>query len=149
MPSNASTRKDPYGRFNFLLEIDGVTKAGFSEVSGLASETEVIEYREGNEKVNTPRKIPGLTKYTNITLKWGVTADKSLWNWYQTVIDGQVRRANGSIVLLDESRNEILRWNFRNAWPCKWEGPTLQASGNEVAIESIEIAHEGFELEQD
>jgi len=131
------------------LEIDGVTKAGFSEVSGLASETEVIEYREGNEKVNTPRKIPGLTKYTNITLKWGVTADKSLWNWYQTVIDGQVRRANGSIVLLDESRNEILRWNFRNAWPCKWEGPTLQASGNEVAIESIEIAHEGFELEQD
>jgi phage tail-like protein len=144
-----NTRTDPYGRFNFRLEIDGVVKAAFSEVSGLASETEVIEYREGNEKVNTPRKIPGLTKYTNITLKRGVTTDTSLWNWRKTVIDGNVRRANGSIVLLDESREEILRWNFRNAWPCKWEGPTLQASGNEVAIESIEIAHEGIELEND
>ena len=147
MPAN--TRTDPYGRFNFLLEIDGMVKAAFTEVSGLATETEVIEYREGNEAVNTPRKIPGLTKYRNLVLKRGVTADKSLWNWYKTVIDGQVQRRNGSIVLLDASRNEILRWNFRNAWPRKWEGPALKATGHEVAIETIEIAHEGLDLEQD
>lgn len=149
MPFNASTRKDPYGRFNFLLEIDGVTKAGFSEVSGLATETEVVEYREGSDPPNTVRKLPGLTKYSNIVLKRGVTADTSLWNWYKTVLDGNVQRTTGSIVLLDASRNPILRWNFHNAWPCKWEGPALKAPSNEVAIESIEIAHEGFELEND
>lgn len=142
----ASSRKDPFGRFNFLLEIEGVTEAGFSEVGGLANETEVIEYREGNDKVNSPRKLPGLTKYSNITLKRGVTADNSLWNWRKTVIDGAVERRNGSIILLDASRTEILRWNFYSGWPCKWEGPTLNAKSNEVAIETLEIAHERLEL---
>jgi len=142
----ASSRKDPFGRFNFLLEIEGVTAAGFSEVSGLANETEVIEYREGGDKVNSPRKLPGLTKYSNLILKRGVTADNSLWNWRKTVIDGAVERRNGSIILLDESRNEILRWNFYNGWPCKWEGPALKAKSNEVAIETLEIAHERLEL---
>lgn len=141
----ASTRKDPFGRFNFLLEIDGVTAAGFSEVSGLANETEVIEYREGGDKVNAPRKLPGLTKYSNLVLKRGVTADPSLWNWRKTVIDGAVERRNGAIILLDESRTEIVRWNFFNGWPCKWEGPALKAKSNEVAIETLEIAHERLE----
>ena len=104
-----STRTDPYGSFDFLLEIDGIVAAGFSEVSGLASETEVMEYREGGEAVNTLRKIPGLTKYSNIVLKRGVTADKSLWNWRKTVVDGHAQRVNGSIILLDESRQEIPR----------------------------------------
>jgi phage tail-like protein len=144
MPANS--RKDPYGRFNFLLEIEGVTEAGFSEVSGIVNETEVIEYREGGDKVNSPRKLPGLTKYSNLTLKRGVTADNSLWNWRKTVIDGAVERRNGSIILLDASRAEILRWNFFNGWPCKWEGPTLNAKSNEVAIETLEIAHERLEL---
>ncbi len=142
----ASGRKDPFGRFNFLLEIEGVTEAGFSEVGGLANETEVIEYREGGDKVNSPRKLPGLTKYSNLILKRGVSADNSLWNWRQTVIDGVVERRNGSIILLDASRNEILRWNFYNGWPCKWEGPTLNAKSNEAAIETLEIAHERLEL---
>jgi phage tail-like protein len=142
----AGSRKDPFGRFNFLLEIEGVTEAGFSEVSGLANETEVIEYREGGDKVNSPRKLPGLTKYSNITLKRGVTADNSLWNWRKTVIDGAVERRSGSIILLDAGRTEILRWNFYNGWPCKWEGPTLNAKSNEVAIETLEIAHERLEL---
>jgi phage tail-like protein len=145
----ASTRTDPFGRFNFRLEIDGVVKAAFSEVSGLVAETEVIEYREGNEAANTKRKIPGLTKYSNLVLKRGVTADKSLWNWYKTVIAGNVQRANGSIILLDAGHNEVQRWNFINAWPCKWEGPALKATGNEVAIEAIELAHEGLELQND
>ncbi len=144
MPANK--RNDPFGRFNFHLEIEGVTQAGFSEVSGLSNETEVIEYREGGDKVNTARKLPGLTKYGNLVLKRGVTADNSLWNWRKTVIEGAVERRSGSIILLDESRTEILRWNFFNGWPCKWEGPALKAKSNEVAIETLEIAHEGLEL---
>ena len=144
MPANK--RNDPFGRFNFRLEIEGVTQAGFSEVSGLSNETEVIEYREGGDKVNTARKLPGLTKYGNLVLKRGVTTDNSLWNWRKTVIDGAVERRSGSIILLDESRQEILRWNFFNGWPCKWEGPALKAKSNEVAIETLEIAHEGLEL---
>jgi len=142
----ATTRTDPYGRFNFLLEIDGLVAAAFSEVSGLASETEVIEYREGSDKANTVRKLPGLTKFSNLVLKRGVTPDKSLWNWRKTVTDGAVQRANGSVVLLDENHEEILRWNFYRAWPCKWEGPALNSKSSEVAIETLEITHEGLEL---
>lgn len=141
-----SSRNDPYGRFNFLLEIDGETKAGFTEVSGLNTETSVIEYREGNERTSSVRKLPGLTKYSNIVLKRGITRDRSLWDWRKTVIDGATRRVDGAIILLDESRQEVVRWNFRAAWPSKWEGPVLNAKSNEVAIETLEIAHEGFDL---
>ena len=130
-----------------MLEIDGITRAGFSEVSGLTAETSVIEYREGGDKTSSARKLPGLTKYSNITLKRGITQDRSLSDWRKTVIDGATRRANGSIILLDESRQEVVRWNFRNAWPCKWEVPVLNAKSSEVAIETLELAHEGFELE--
>jgi phage tail-like protein len=141
-----ASRTDPYGRFNFILQIDGITKAAFSEVSGLVTETEVVEYREGGDLPNTVRKLPGLTKYSNIVLKRGITADTSLWTWRKTVIAGTVQRANGSVILLDASRNPVLRWNFRNAWPCKWEGPTLTAKSSDVAIETLELAHEGFDL---
>lgn len=140
-----NTRNDPYGQFNFLLEIDGAVKAGFSEVSGLTTETAIIEYREGSDRT-PPRKLPGLTKYSNIVLKRGITKDRSLWDWRKTVIDGAVRRANGSIILLDDSRQEVVRWNFREGWPSKWEGPTLNAKSSDLAIETLEIAHEGFEL---
>lgn len=141
-----SSRNDPYGRFNFLLEIDGETKAGFTEVSGLNTETSVIEYREGNERTSSVRKLPGLTKYSNIVLKRGITRDRSLWDWRKTVIDGATRRVDGAIILLDESRQEVVRWNFRAGWPSKWEGPVLDAKSSEVAIETLEIAHEGFDL---
>ena len=120
-----ANRNDPYCRFNFVLEIDGVTKAGFSEVSGLTTETTVIEYREGNERATT-RKIPGLTKYCNIVLKRGITKDRSLWNWRKTVIDGATERTNGSIILLDESRQEVARWNFSEAWPSQMGGALVQ-----------------------
>ena len=138
-----SQRDDPYKAFNFRVEIDGVTLAAFSEVSGLVSETEVIEYRTGTES-NAVRKLPGLTRHANIVLRRGVTQDAELWNWRRTVEDGQVDRRNGSIVLLDDARTEVLRWNFVAGWISKWEGPTLNAEGNEVAIETIEIAHEGL-----
>jgi phage tail-like protein len=139
-------RDDPYKAFNFLVEIDGVTRAFFREVSGLESQTKVIEYRAG-DKANTVRKLPGLTTYANIVLRRGLTQDAELWNWRRTVEEGRVERRNGSIVLLDDALDPVVRWNFRNGWICKWEGPALHASANEVAIETIEIAHEGLELE--
>jgi phage tail-like protein len=139
-------RNDPYGQFNFLIEIDGVVKGGFSEASGLTTDTNIIEYREGSEQHGSTRKLPGLIKYNNIVLKRGWTKDKSLWQWRKKVIDGKTQRNNGSIVLLDEARNEALRFNFREGWPSKWEGPALNAKTSEVAIESLEIAHEGLEL---
>jgi len=139
-------RNDPYGQFNFLIEIDGVVKGGFSEASGLTTDTNIIEYREGSEQHGSTRKLPGLIKYNNIVLKRGWTKDKSLWQWRKKVIDGKTQRNNGSIVLLDEARNEALRFNFREGWPSKWEGPALNAKTSEVAIETLEIAHEGLEL---
>jgi phage tail-like protein len=141
MPS--PQRNDPYKAFNFLVEIDGIARAAFSEVSGLESETAVIEYRAGGE--NVVRKLPGLTKFGNIVLRRGVTQDAELWDWRKNVVDGNVDRRNGSIALLDDQRNEVVRWNFRSGWICKWEGPTFNAKANEVAIETIEIAHEGLE----
>jgi phage tail-like protein len=139
-------RNDPYGQFNFLVEIDGVIEGGFSECSGLTTDTNMIEYREGSE-ITTTRKLPGLMKYNNIVLKRGWTKDRKLWEWRKKVIDGKTERQSGTIVLQDEARKTALRWNFREGWPSKWEGPALNAKTSEVAIETLEIAHEGLELE--
>jgi phage tail-like protein len=139
-------RNDPYSAFNFLVEIDGVTVAGFSECSGLTTETDPIEYRNGDEDI-TVRKLPGLKKFTNIALKRGYTQSKELWEWRKKVLDGKTERQSGAIVLLDEARGEALRWNFREGWPSKWEGPSLNGKNSEVAIESMEIAVEGIELD--
>ncbi len=141
-------RKDPYHVFNFLVEINGITRAGFRECSGLDSANDAVDYREGNEDI-TVRKLPGLVKYSNITLKWGITDDASLWEWRKKAIDGKVERKNGSIILLDDAGEENLRWNFREGWPTKWTGPSFNATGNEVAIETLEIAHEGLELQNE
>lgn len=140
----ASSRKDPHRNFNFLVEIDGITIANFMECSGLESETEVLEYREGGEP-NVVRKLPGLTFYTNILLMRGVSDSKELYEWRKNVINGQIARKNGSIVLLNEKREEVARWNFREGWPCRMSGPDLSALESDVAIEEIEICHEGFE----
>lgn len=138
-------RVDPFAQYNFMVEIDGVTRAGFTEASGLTVEQDIIEYREGSE-VARARKLPGLTKYTNITLKRGLVGDAELWQWRKSTIDGQTERRAGSIVLLDESRQEVMRWNFVEGWVAKWEGPTLNATANEVAVETLEICHEGLDL---
>jgi len=140
-------QNDPFGAFNFLVEIDGITAAAFTEVSGLEVDVDVIEYREGSDASLGVRKLPGLVKYSNIVLKRGLTADHSLWDWIKSVIDGAVQRKNMSILLLDDQRQPVLRWNIRRAWPRKWTGPALNAKTSEVAIESLEIAHEGLELE--
>src|SRR5258708_5655833 len=135
MPATGD-RSDPYASFNFLVEIDGVTVAGFSECSGLSTETGIIEYRNGDE-TNTVRKLPGLKKFTNITLKRGYTNDKNLWTWRKKVMDGKTERQSGAIVLQNESRQTALRWTFREGWPSKWDGPAFNAKNNEVAIESM------------
>ena len=140
----APSRDDPYKGFNFRVEIDGVSLAAFTEVGGLESETAVIEYRVGGEP-NRVRKLPGLTTYANIVLRRGITQDAELWSWRKNVIDGMADRRNGAIVLLDDEGNEVVRWNFFRGWLCKWEGPALNARGNEVALETIAIAHEGLE----
>lgn len=140
-------RKDPLRGYNFRLTIDGIDRAGFRECSGLDSAQDPIEYREGNEKPLTVRKLPGLVKYSNITLKWGIIEDTDLFEWRTTAVDGKVERKNGSILLLDDTGEEKVRWNFRDGWPTKWTGPSFNATGNEVAIETLEIAHEGIERE--
>ena len=138
-------RKDPYRNCNFLVEIDGITQAGFTDCSGLGSSTDPVEYREGGDNT-TMRKLPGLTKYTNISLKWGLTDSRELYDWYRKVVTGKTERRNGSIVVLDaDGVTEVVRWNFFNGWPTKLEAPSLSAKGNEVAIETLEIAHEGLE----
>ncbi len=137
-------RRDPYRAYNFLVEIDGITRAGFQECSGLDSSQDPIEYREGNDAL-TVRKLPGLVKYSNITLKWGMTDDAELWEWREKAMGGEVERKNGSIVLMDDTGEEKVRWNFREGWPTKWTAPTFNATGTEVAIETLEIAHEGME----
>ncbi len=142
-----SARDDPYKAFNFLVEIDGITVAAFKQVGGLASETEVIEYRTGSDKTSTVRKLPGLTKYANIVLKRGVTQDRQLWNWRKAIEQGTADRRNGSIVLLDDERNPVVRWHFSNGWIAKFVGPDLNAKADDVAIETIEIAHEGLTLD--
>ena len=114
-------------------------------MSGLESETAVIEYRTGAEATRV-RKLPGLTKYANIVLKRGMTQDTSLWGWRQQIANGKADRRSGSIILLDQSGNEVHRWNFVEGWPAKIEGPALNARANEIAIETLEIAHEGLEL---
>jgi len=137
-----SVRPDPYLNFNFLVEIDGITRAAFHEVSGLDSTIDVIEHREGGDNT-TPRKLPGMTKHSNIVLKWGMTDDQELYQWHRDVVNGTVQRRNGSIVLLDRRGQEVARWNFFKAWPTKWTGPSFTAEGNDVSIEQMELANEG------
>jgi phage tail-like protein len=147
----AVLRDDPYSALNFQVVIVGVLEDGqavrgsFAEVSGLDVSIAPIEYRNGSEDV-TVRKIPGLKSFSNIVLRRGVIGDLTLWAWIRSVLDGQVQRADGTITLLDENRQAVLRWKFRRAWPCKWTGPRLNATGNDIAIETLELCLEGLEL---
>jgi phage tail-like protein len=145
-------RDDPYAGYNFGVTLTGISndnkaiKGSFSEVSGLDAELAPIEYRNGSEDI-TMRKVPGLKKYTNIVLKRGVIGDVTFWNWLLAGLNGKIQRVDGSIDLLDEQRNTVMQWKFKRAWPCKYMGPGLNAKNNEVAIESLEICHEGLSID--
>ncbi|HEV7473312.1 MAG TPA: phage tail protein [Pyrinomonadaceae bacterium] len=138
------TRIDPYRNFSFRVEIDGITQAGFSECTGFSANTDPIEYREGGYD-KTVRKLPGLTKYSNITLKWGLTDSMELCNWYQDVVKGKIERKSGSIILIDLEGNDKSRWNFFEAWPTKYDPVDLNAKGTDVAIETLELVTEKLE----
>lgn len=136
-------RKDPFRNFRFRVEIDGIQQAGFTDVSGFDSSVDVIEYREGNEATHT-RKLPGLTKYGNISLKWGITDSMELYNWHKEAASGNIQRKNISIVVIDEAGNDKARWDFVQVWPSKYNAPDFSAKGNDIAIESLELVHEGM-----
>lgn len=138
------TRNDPYKNFRFLLEIGGISYGIFSECSGFGSNVEVIEYREGGD-ANHVRKLPGRVSYTDISLKWGITNSSELYDWHKAAVEGNIKRMDGSIILLDDSGLEATRWNFYDAWPSKWDGPDFNAKGNEVAIETLTLCCEWLE----
>ena len=140
-------RKDPIGAFRFMVEIGGVSRGIFTEVSGMDSTIDVTEHGTGGGN-GLMTKLPGMTKFSNIVLKWGVTDDLTLYQWHRRAALGDVERKNGSIVALNAQGTQIARWNFINAWPNKYTGPTFNGENSEVAVETMELAHEGIERVQ-
>lgn len=133
----------PYGAYRFHVEIEGLVVAGFSEVSGIQSNIEVEEYREGGVN-GYIHKLPKLVGYPNIVLKRGITDSDLLWNWYSNVTNGVIKRKSGSVILYDYSGKEKWRWNFTGSYPVKWTGPELKADSNVVSLESLELVHTGL-----
>jgi phage tail-like protein len=142
--------KNPYSAFNFVVEINGAQIAAFQEVSGLDSENTPIEYREGADPLNSTRKLPGQAKHANVICKRGMTGSLALWDWRKEVRDGGTTfppTRDVTIKLLDEKHQPVLKWRLTNAWCCKLSGPSLNAKGNEIAIETMELAHDHLDLE--
>lgn len=144
MPETAK-RVDSYITCYFSVEIDGIQEAVFRECSGLESEIEVLSYEEGGVN-DHPHKLPGRAKFPNVTLKRGVTDSKDLWEWFSGGIQGQIKRKTVHIILCNAKGEEVRRWTFDGAYPIKWTGPSLNANENAVAIETLELTHEGMEL---
>ncbi|MFZ0746409.1 MAG: phage tail protein [Terracidiphilus sp.] len=137
-------RHDPVLAFNFAVEISGLFVAGFSDVSGLQAEIEVQEYREGGVNGYTHKRA-GPTKYpSNLILKKGITDNTELWKWYSDVMRGKIQRKPVDVVLMSSTGEESRRWKLQNAYPVKWTGPELRATASEVAVETLELAHEGL-----
>ena len=139
-------RREPLPAYWFSVEIAGTTYP-FRSVSGLKIETDVVEYQEGGS-TGPIRKLPGITRYSNIRLSRGFTGDRSLYNWFSAQKQNLVK-VNGRITMFDRQGTRVAAWTFSNGFPVKWEGPDFDASANEVAIETIEIAHEGLTLSDD
>jgi phage tail-like protein len=139
----SNREKYPYLSFRFLVEIQGLIVGGFSEVTGLQAETEVETIEEGgvNDYVH---RFPKKTKYPNLVLKRGITDSDALWKWHQEVVGGKISRKSGFIILVDSEGNEKWRWHFVQAYPVKWAGPDLKADSSAVAVESLELVHNGI-----
>ena len=142
MPKTGA-RDDPFVAFRFEISLDDISAGGFSECSGLHFETEVMEYAEGGVNSHV-WKLPTRTKQANVTLKRGIV-DRELWDWYFKVMQGEVRLRSGSIYVRDPAGQDVMEWQFKQAYPCKWLGPDLNAMQSSVAIESLEICHQGLE----
>lgn len=143
--SKTAERVDPFATLRFHVEVGEIKEAAFSECSGLQAETEVFPYEEGGLN-STVHQLPVRTKFSNVTLKRGVASSNELWDWYYKVITGTVERKDVSIILYGCDYNEVMRWNLTDAFPVKWVGPNFVASDNNVAVETLELAHEGIEV---
>jgi phage tail-like protein len=139
----------PLPKFHFQVEWGGA-RIGFTEVSGLDVETEVIEYRDGALPEYSKMKIPGMQKFANITMKRGVfKSDNDYFNWWNTVSLNTIERRDLTISLLNEAHEPVMVWKVKNAWPTKIASTDLKADGNEIAIESIELAHDGLSIQNE
>ena len=139
----------PLVKFHFQVDWGG-TKIGFTEVSGLDVETEVVEYREGASREYSKVKMPGMQKYSNITLKRGTfKSDNEYFKWWNTVKLNTIERRDVTIALLNEEHEPVVIWKVKNAWPSKIQSTDLKADGNEVAIESMELVHEGLTIQNE
>lgn len=136
----------PLPKFHFLVEWGG-SRVGFSEVTGLDMQAEAIEYREGSSPSFSKIKMPGMQKFSNITLKRGTfDGDKEFYLWMKTINMNKVERRDMTISLLNENHEPVLSWKIHNAFPVKVQASDLKADGNEVAIETLELAHEGLDI---
>ena len=138
----------PYRNFNFSVEIDGLAEIHFSEAVIPDTRIEVVEYREGADKTSTSLKLPGRAVVGSVVLRRGIDHNLALWNWFKAVRDGNLDRRNVVITLLDAERLAVRRWMIARAWPAKYEFGPLQARGNEVVIETLELACESVEVEE-
>jgi phage tail-like protein len=136
---------DPYSSYNFKVEIQGVTEGHFTECSGLAVKVSALSYREGGNS-QVVHRLPGPVEYSDITLRYGLTSSRQLWDWFLTAVQGKLERRNISIVLMDnDGMTEVTRWNLINAWIAEWRGAPLDAMGREVAIETMTLVFETLE----
>jgi phage tail-like protein len=141
-------RLDPYSGYNFSVELDGITRAGFRECSGLENSQNAGEYREGTDKNLSVRKLPGLVTHSDITLSRGITADSKLWEWREKAMKGNVERHDISITLLDNNGNAKVTWNLFACWPRQWTGPSLNATADDLAVEQLVLACERIEVDK-
>jgi phage tail-like protein len=132
--------------FQFMVEADGISQAHFQEVGGLDATIDLIEYREGGDMLGV-RKLPGQTKHSNLSLKRGYTADQQLWTWFEDVMTGRTERIrrNISVVQLDMTGREVMRWNLYQAFPVKYTAAAYNAKGNDLSVEAVEFAYERIE----
>lgn len=132
--------------FQFTVSLGGEITA-FQEVTLPESEIEVIEYRSGSDVYSSTRKIPGLVKYSNLILKRGLIKSPEMYDWFKQAKQGTPERKNVTVSILNEEHEPFVVWKLKNCWPVKYSGPTLNAKGNEVAIETLEIATEDVDVE--
>ena len=145
------SQRDPLVGFHYAIEVQGVVTGYFTECSGIGSENEVIEHKIVDEKGReTIQKLPGRLKWQDVTLKRGITDNMDIWDWRDEVVQGKVddARRNGSVVMFNQSLQEVARWNFENAWPSKVSGPSMKSDSNEFGVEELVITHEGLYREK-
>lgn len=145
-PVQTGAITDPYRAYNFKLDIGGDTAGHFTEVTGLGARVETIDFREGGDH-QVVHRLAGRVQYLDVTLKYGLTSSRALWDWFQSGVKGSVQRKNISILLMDSTGSrEEMRWNLNGTWVKEWRAAALDALGQEVAVESMTLVYETLEL---